>query len=102
MGTLTLGPKGSLIRRDFDRDADEPVVRNVANDAVAYLFEPVDLHPDLTLGDILKLFDACLDLHAVFCRNWSVQLCEEEVRHAMRDIDDDTPADPALDSAAGR
>jgi len=49
MDTLTLGLKGTLIRRDFDRDADEPVVRNVAEDAVAYLFEPVDLHPDLPM-----------------------------------------------------
>jgi hypothetical protein len=83
MDTLTLAPKGSLIRRDFDRDADEPVVRNVAEDAVAYLFEPVDLHPDLTLGDILKLFDVCPELHAVFRRNWSVQLCEEASKGAL-------------------
>ena len=77
MDTLTLGIGGTLIRCDFDRNTGEPVVRNVASDAVAYLFEPVDLHPDLTLGDILKQFDTCPELHAVFRRNWSVELCEE-------------------------
>jgi hypothetical protein len=34
MDTLTLGPKGTLIRRDFDRNVGEPVVRNVADDAL--------------------------------------------------------------------
>ena len=93
MDTLTLGPKGLLIRRDFDRDADEPVVRNVAEDAVAYLFEPVDLHSDLTLGDILSLFDACPALHAVFRRNWSVQLCEEASKGPVPPKKHGNPAD---------
>ena len=95
MDTLTLGPKGSLIRRDFDRNADEPVVRNVAEDAVAYLFEPVDLHPDLTLWDILKLFDVCPELHAVFRRNWSVELCEEASKGPLPPQKSGNPADDA-------
>ncbi len=95
MDTLTLGPKGTLIRRDFDRDADEPVVRNVAEHAVAYLFELVDLHPDLKLGDILKLFDACPQLHAAFRRNWSVQLCEEARKGPLPPQKNGNPADDA-------
>jgi len=77
MNSLTLGPKGTLIRRGFDHDADAPVTRDVAEYALAYLFEPVDPHPELKLGDILKLFDACPQLHTVFRKNWSVQLCNE-------------------------
>ncbi|MDR2012725.1 MAG: hypothetical protein LBQ20_06760 [Rhodanobacter sp.] len=95
MDTLTLGPKGTLIRRDFDRDADEPTVRNVAEDAVAYLFEPVDLHPDLKLGDILKLFDTCPKLHAVFRRDWSVELCEEASKGPLPPRKNGNPADDA-------
>jgi hypothetical protein len=95
MDTLTLGAGGALILRGFDRNADEPVVRNVADDAVAYLFEPVDLHPDLTLGDILKLLDTCPELHAVFRRNWSVDLCEEASKGPLPPKKHGNPADDA-------
>ncbi|WP_156382506.1 hypothetical protein [Acidovorax sp. Leaf160] len=78
MNTLTLGPGATLISRDFHpHDADEPVVRDVTESAVEYLFEPVTLHPDLKLGDVFKLFEACPELHAAFRRNWSMNLCEE-------------------------
>ena len=90
-----LGPKGTLIRRDFDRDADAPIVHNVTEEAVAYLFEPIDLHPDLTLGDILELFDACPQLHAVFRRNWSVQLCEEASKGPLPPRKNGNPVDDA-------
>ena len=95
METLTLGPQGTLIRRDFDRDTDALLVRDVAEEAVAYLFEPVALHPDLTLRDIIKLFDACPRLHEVFRRSWSVQLCEEARQGPLPPQKHGNPADDA-------
>lgn len=44
---------------------------------MAYLFEPVTLHPDLKLGDVFRLLDVCPPLQKVFRRNWAVQLCEQ-------------------------
>ena len=78
MDNLILGPGPTLTWRDIHRqDSDHPVARNVAEHAVEFLFEPVTLHPDLTLGDVFKLFDACPSLQQVFRRTWAVQLCEE-------------------------
>ncbi|MFA7503839.1 MAG: addiction module protein [Burkholderiaceae bacterium] len=44
---------------------------------MAFLFEPVALHPDLLLDDIFKLLDVCPVLKDVFRRNWAVELCDE-------------------------
>lgn len=78
MDNLILGPGPTLTWRDIHRqDSDHPVARNVAEHAVAFLFEPVTLDPNLTLGDVFKLLDACPSLKQVFHRSWAVQLCEE-------------------------
>lgn len=78
MDNLILGPGPVLTWRDIHRqDSDSSVARDVAEHAIAFLFEPVTLHPQLTLGDIFKLLDRCPDLQQVFRRTWAVQLCEE-------------------------
>lgn len=97
MDTLTLGPGAALVARDFSpRDADDvPVARNVAEHAVAYLFEPVALLPGLKLGDIFRLFEACPELHAVFRRNWSFAVCEEARKGPVPRPRHDHPAEDA-------
>lgn len=78
MDNLIFGPGPVLTWRDIHRhDADHPGPRDVAEHAHAFLFEPVALHPQLTLGDIFRLLDRCPELQRVFCRTWAVQLCEE-------------------------
>jgi hypothetical protein len=49
----------------------------VTENAIGYLFEQVAVEPDVTLGDIFRLFDLCPRLHEVFRRNYSESLCEE-------------------------
>jgi hypothetical protein len=96
MNMLTLGPGATLIRRDSHfRDADSPVEQNVADRAIAFLFEPVALHPELKLGDIFILFEACPALHQVFRRAWSVEMCEEARKGAVPQRRGDNPADDA-------
>lgn len=78
MDNLTFGPGPVLTWRDLHRhDAEHPGPRNVAEQATAFLFEPVTLHRDLKLGDVFKLLDVCPPLQEVFRRSWAVQLCEE-------------------------
>lgn len=78
MDNLILGPGPTLTWRDIHRqDSDHPIARNVAEQAIEFLFEPVTLHTDLTLGDVFKLLDACPSLKQVFRRTWGVELCEE-------------------------
>jgi hypothetical protein len=78
MNNLTFGPGPSLIWRDFHRaDSDAPAARDVATQAMAFLFEPVALHPDLRLDDLFKLLDACPVLKDVFRRSWAAELCDE-------------------------
>lgn len=78
MDNLIFGPGPVLTWRDIHRhDADHPGPRNVAEHALAFLFEPVTLHPDLKLGDVFRLLDRSPALQQVFRRTWAVQLCEE-------------------------
>lgn len=78
MGNLILGSGPTLTWRDIHRqDSKHPIARNVAEQAIEFLFEPFTLHPDLTLGDVFKLLDACPSLKQVFRRTWAVELCEE-------------------------
>lgn len=78
MDNLTLGPGPSLIWRDIHReDSDSPSAKDVAEHAIAFLFEPVTLHPNLKLGDIFKLLDTCPELKEVFRRSWAAELCDE-------------------------
>jgi len=97
MNTLTFGPGGSLVAHNCaTRDADDvPVARNVAEHAVAYLFESVALHPGLKLCDIFRLFEACPELHAVFRRNWSLAVCEEARKGPVPQPRHDHPAEDA-------
>lgn len=97
MNTLTFGPGGALVAHNFSaRDADDvPAARNVAEHAVAYLFEPVVLHSGLKLGDIFQLFEVCPELHAVFRRNWSFAICEEARKGPVSRPNYDHPAEDA-------
>ena len=84
MDNLTLGPGPSLIWRDIHRqDSDSAVAKDVAEHAVAFLLEPLALHPNLKLGDVFKLLDACPALKDVFRRHWAVQLCDEARKGAL-------------------
>jgi hypothetical protein len=96
MDNLTLGPGSSLVWRDIHRqNADHPVAREVAEQADAFLFEPVALHPDLKLGDIFKLLDLCPTLQQVFRRNWAVELCEQASKGPLPQSRGSDPADVA-------
>lgn len=93
---LILGPGGTLTWRDIHRqDSKRPVARDVAEHAEAFLFEPVSLHPDLTLGDVFKLLDKCLTLQQVFRRSWAVQLCEEARKGPLPQRRDGDPVEVA-------
>jgi len=79
MENLTLGPGPTLIWRDIHRqDSDHPVEANVASRAVEFLYESVTLDQRLTLGDVIKLLDACPTLREqVFRREFADELCTE-------------------------
>jgi len=96
MDNLILGPCPTLTWRDIHRqDSDHPVARNVAEQAIAYLYEPVTLHPDLTLGDVFKLLEACPSLQEIFRRTWAVQLCEEARKGPLPQSRGSDPAEVA-------
>ncbi|WOB76268.1 hypothetical protein [Achromobacter xylosoxidans] len=73
--TLHAGPR--LTRFTHIDDPGPPGRVGVTEDAIGYLFEQVAVEPDVTLGDIFRLFDLCPRLHEVFRRNYSESLCEE-------------------------
>lgn len=72
---LHSGPK--LIRQSSHPGEDGPEQVDVTDFAVEYLFEPVELDPDLTLGDIFRLLHRCEILQRVFCRDFAIELCTE-------------------------
>ena len=71
--TMQSGPR-LLLHRDGAGEED------VTSRAVEYLFENISLNPDITLGDLLHLFDVCPGLHLVYKRWFSEELCA----HARR------------------
>lgn len=84
MANLTLGPGPVLTWWDFDRqNTAGPSAMDVSQQATAFLFEPVALHPGLNMGDIFKLLDVCLPLKDVFRRSWAAQLCDEARKGAV-------------------
>jgi hypothetical protein len=93
---MTLGPGPTLVYRPpHGKTIDDRIGKEVTDQAIAYLFEPVTLHPDLTLGDIFRVFDVCPALHEVFRREWSVDLCDEARKGPVPRSRGDNPADDA-------
>lgn len=73
--TLHAGPR--LARFPYMDEAAEPGTIDVTENAIGYLFEQVTIQPNVTLADVLRLFDLCPKLHEAFRRHYSVSLCEE-------------------------
>lgn len=76
---LTLGKNARLTYRGFE----EPEERDVAKHASAFLFEPIKLEPDVCLKDLLALFEVCPELHHVYKRQWSREVCEQAQKGAL-------------------
>lgn len=72
MDSLTLGPGPTLVSHDVDEGS-----RNVVDDAAAYLFEPLALHPHLKLADVFTLLQMNPSLRDIYRRDWSREICEE-------------------------
>lgn len=77
MNSLILGPQGSLIYRNLYGPDNGPYEQEVASHAIAFLFEKIELHPQVRLRDLLSLFDACPALHQVFSRQWSKDVSKQ-------------------------
>ena len=74
---LVLHPGPLLLVLIEDHDDGQQEWVDVTASSVEYLFEPLELSQDLTLGDIFSLFEACPALGQVFARFHSASLCEE-------------------------
>jgi len=58
-----------------------------------WLFTPVVLEADVTVGDVFRLLDACPILTLIFARNFAVELCDE-ARLGAVDAKQRDPASP--------
>jgi hypothetical protein len=76
---LRLLPGPVLLYRPLHGPSDDarPRETDVAERAVEFLFEPVELAQDVTLSDIFKLLDRCPELRGVFRRDFAEELCVE-------------------------
>lgn len=72
---LNSGP--ALIRHKTHPGDDGPDQVEVTDSAIEYLFVPVELDPDLTLGDIFRLLHRSEALRRVFRQDFAAELCAE-------------------------
>lgn len=72
---LNTGP--TLIRHKSHPGDDGPDQIDVTDSAIEYLFVPVELDPDLTLGDIFRLLHRSEALRRVFRQDFAAELCAE-------------------------
>lgn len=72
---LTAGP--ALIRLESHPGENHAGPVDVTDSAIEFLFLPIELDPDLTLGDIFRLLDRCEALHRVFRQDFASELCAE-------------------------
>lgn len=77
MNSLFLNSGPTLIRHKSHPGDGGPDQADVTDAAVEYLFDPVALGPDLTLGDIFRLLHHSEALQRVFRRDFAIELCEE-------------------------
>ena len=64
---------------------------DVVDRAVEFLFEPVELAPDVTLSDIFKLLDRCPELRSVLRRDFAEDLCAEARKGPLPQSQGDDP-----------
>lgn len=82
---LTLVPVGKLIRGEwhYDRAAKHGEYRyaDVTVDAADYLFEGVELAPDVRLRDVLVLTQRHIDLLEPIISNWCREIVDEGLKN---------------------
>ncbi|MFT3777218.1 MAG: hypothetical protein QM772_02880 [Ottowia sp.] len=78
MSRLLLLPGPRLLRRnEHPGDGPAGAEADVTESAHEYLFDPLELDPAFTLGDLFRLLARCEDLQRVFRRDFAAELCAE-------------------------
>lgn len=75
--TLFFTAGSALIRLESHPGEDRADPVDVTDSAIELLFVPVELDPDLTLGDIFRLLDRSESLRRVFRQDFASELCAE-------------------------
>lgn len=76
MSQLTLHPGPRLLRTVYP-DRGQPQEEDITDRAVEFLFERLELDPDVRLRDLFGLFERCPALLPVYRRFYAQELCAE-------------------------